>query len=228
MVMDLLPTPALPVTGSAVGAGSVRSYGFSRPLSPVLRAPRVQRCHHASVITGALNRGPPRFCDDRAVTSSEPHHPHSTADTATGTATRTGHGPAAARLKHLAKVIRRCADSFLHGGTCGFSWCSGRRRPAAPAHRRRLRPPDPAGQGHQVDKVDCKSVNAGQTRRTATLHCRGPAGQNAQQGLCGKATVEVTSEAEGRTFTEIVQPDSPRQLHSGQRRDRRVRPRRTP
>lgn len=69
-----------------------------------------------------------------------------------------------------------------------------------------------------VQHVDCASVNAGQVPPTGdTSTPTGREAVNAQQGECAKATIEVTSGPEkGRTFTEIVQPDAPRQLHEGQ------------
>lgn len=69
-----------------------------------------------------------------------------------------------------------------------------------------------------VQQVDCASVNAGQVPPTGdTSTPQGREAVNAQQGECTKATIEVTSGPEkGRTFTEIVQPDAPRQLHEGQ------------
>lgn len=64
-----------------------------------------------------------------------------------------------------------------------------------------------------VDKVDCKDVNAVQTPIGGDTTPPPEGGQ----GLCGQATIEVTTgHDQGRTFTEIVQPDSPRQLRRGQ------------
>lgn len=99
----------------------------------------------------------------------------------------------------------------------------------------------------RLDKVDCATVNgsggsagdpaaadpggsdpqqaAGSdgTGSTGDGAGAGGAGTNAggtggNGGTCGKATIRVTTGKDsGRTFTEIVRPDSPRQLHQGQR-----------
>ncbi len=69
-----------------------------------------------------------------------------------------------------------------------------------------------------VEKVDCKDVNAAQVPPTGdTSTPQGREAVNSQQGDCGKATIEVTTgNDQGRKFTEIVQPDAPRQLKKGQ------------
>lgn len=69
-----------------------------------------------------------------------------------------------------------------------------------------------------VERVDCKDVNAGQVPPTGdTSTPEGREAVAAQQGDCGKATVEVTTgKDKGRRFVEIVQPDAPRQLKEGQ------------
>jgi uncharacterized membrane protein len=61
-------------------------------------------------------------------------------------------------------------------------------------------------------------VNAAQVPPTGdTSTPEGREAVNAQRGSCEKATIEVTSgKDKGRTFTEIVQPDAPRQLDKGQ------------
>lgn len=71
----------------------------------------------------------------------------------------------------------------------------------------------------RVDKVDCKSVNAsGETPTGDTSTAEGQSAEQQAKGTCEKATVRVDSGKDtGRTFTEIVQPDSPRQLHEGQK-----------
>jgi uncharacterized membrane protein len=71
----------------------------------------------------------------------------------------------------------------------------------------------------KVDKVDCKSVNAsGDTPTGDTSTAEGQTAEQQAKGTCEKATVRVDSGKDtGRTFTEIVQPDSPRQLHEGQK-----------
>ena len=71
----------------------------------------------------------------------------------------------------------------------------------------------------QVEKVDCKDVNAA-AGPADRRHLRRPTGREAvnagSRARCEKATVEVTTgKDKGRTFTEIVQPDAPRQLQRG-------------
>lgn len=67
----------------------------------------------------------------------------------------------------------------------------------------------------EVEKVDCKSVNA---TGSATQDPSGTSTQNPSSGTCEKATIRVdTGKDTGRTFTEIIQPDSPRQLREGQK-----------
>ncbi|CAL9465173.1 hypothetical protein SUDANB37_02735 [Streptomyces sp. enrichment culture] len=75
-----------------------------------------------------------------------------------------------------------------------------------------------SGEVVRVEQVDCKDVNAAQVPPTGdTSTPQGREAVNAQQGDCKRATIEVTSgEDKGRKFTEIVQPDAPRQLKQGQ------------
>ncbi|MFD5057493.1 YibE/F family protein [Streptomyces sp. NPDC058394] len=128
------------------------------------------------------------------------------------------HGPAAPVSKHLRKVIAAVLIPFATAVVVGLVvlWPGG-----APAHER-------TGVGFDrqtqqatvvnVDKVDCKDVNAAQT--PATGNTTTPSGNptpGQEPGLCEKATIEVTTgHDKGRTFVEIVQPDAPRQLHEGQ------------
>lgn len=158
--------------------------------------------------------GPFASCDDPPVTSpqndsgSQDHqHGHSHS-----------HGPAAPVSKHLRKVIAAVLIPFTTAVVVGLVvlWPGG-----APAHER-------TGVGFDrqtqqatvvnVEKVDCKDVNAAQT--PATGNTTTPSGNTTpgrQPGLCEKATIEVTTgHDKGRTFVEIVQPDAPRQLHEGQ------------
>lgn len=71
----------------------------------------------------------------------------------------------------------------------------------------------------QVDKVDCRSVNAsGDTPTGDTSTAEGRSAEQQTKGTCEKATVRVDGGKDtGHTFTEIVQPDSPRQLHEDQK-----------
>ncbi|MGW1731312.1 YibE/F family protein [Streptomyces sp. NPDC001999] len=128
------------------------------------------------------------------------------------------HGPAAPVSKHLRKVIAAVLIPFATAVVVGLVvlWPGG-----APAHKR-------TGVGFDrqtqqatvvnVDKVDCKDVNAAQTPVTGdTTTPSGNATPGQESGLCEKATIKVTTGHEkGRTFVEIVQPDAPRQLHEGQ------------
>ncbi|MER7808000.1 YibE/F family protein [Streptomyces sp900116325] len=128
------------------------------------------------------------------------------------------HGPAAPVSKHLRKVIAAVLIPFATAVVVGLVvlWPGG-----APAHER-------TGVGFDrqtqqatvvnVEKVDCKDVNAAQTPAGGnTPTPSGNATPGRQPGLCEKATIEVTTgHDKGRTFVEIVQPDAPRQLHEGQ------------
>lgn len=121
--------------------------------------------------------------------------------------------------KHLRKVIAAVLIPFSTAVLVGLVvlWPGG-----APPHQRTGVGFDRQTQQAKVikvDKVDCASVNAGQAPSngdTSTAESR-QAREEAPRKWCGKATVEVTSGKEkGRTFTEIVQPDSPRQLRASQ------------
>ncbi|WP_344078240.1 YibE/F family protein [Streptomyces crystallinus] len=129
-----------------------------------------------------------------------------------------GHGPAAPVSKHLRKVIAAVLIPFSLAVLVGLAvlWPGG-----TPAHQRTGVGFDRQTQQAKVvslQKVDCKTVNAGQTPPSGdTTNPEGQAAKPSQRGQCAKATIEVTSGNEkGRTFTEIVQPDAPRQLHQGQ------------
>ncbi|MFF1506951.1 YibE/F family protein [Streptomyces sp. NPDC058326] len=128
------------------------------------------------------------------------------------------HGPAAPVSRHLRKVIAAVLIPFATAVLVGLAvlWPGG-----APAHERTgvgFDRQTEQGRVVAVEHVDCKDVNAAQVPPTGdTSTPEGREAVEAQQGQCAKATVEVTSGPEkGRTFTEIVQPDAPRQLHEGQ------------
>ncbi|MGW7195215.1 YibE/F family protein [Streptomyces chryseus] len=128
------------------------------------------------------------------------------------------HGPAAPVSKHLRKVIAAVLIPFATAVLVGLVvlWPGG-----APEHERTgvgFDRQTVSGTVTQVQEVDCKDVNAAQVPPTGdTSTPSGREAQRAQQGTCEKATVEVTSgKDKGREFTEIVQPDAPRQLHEGQ------------
>ncbi|MEE1812312.1 YibE/F family protein [Streptomyces sp. BE133] len=134
-------------------------------------------------------------------TDPEPHgHSHS-------------HGPAAPVSKHLRKVIAAVLIPFAGAVVAGLVvlWPGG-----APPHERTgvgFDRQTQQGKVVNIDKVDCKDVNAAQTPISGET--TPPSGSG--PGLCEKATVEVTTgHDKGRTFVEIVQPDAPRQLHEGQ------------
>jgi uncharacterized membrane protein len=71
----------------------------------------------------------------------------------------------------------------------------------------------------KVVEVSCKSVNAqGQAPPGDASTSEGNSAQHQADGTCKKATIRVdTGKDEGRTFTEIVQPDQTRQLHEGEK-----------
>ncbi|MFF3323252.1 YibE/F family protein [Streptomyces sp. NPDC002889] len=128
------------------------------------------------------------------------------------------HGPAAPVSQHLRKVIAAVLIPFATAVFVGLVvlWPGG-----VPGHERTgvgFDRQTEQGKVVKVEQVDCKDVNVGQVPPTGdTSTPEGRKAVEAQQGSCGKATVEVTSgKDKGRTFTEIVQPDAPRQLHEGQ------------
>lgn len=156
-----------------------------------------------------MNRRPFSSCDDRPVTSPhtdpEPQgHQHGHSHS---------HGPAAPVSKHLRKVIAAVLIPFTTAVVVGLVvlWPGG-----APPHERTgvgFDRQTQQGKVVNIDKVDCKDVNAAQTPTSGETTPPSDSGP----GLCEKATIEVTTgHDKGRTFVEIVQPDAPRQLHEGQ------------
>ncbi|MGW6025897.1 YibE/F family protein [Streptomyces sp. NPDC055099] len=128
------------------------------------------------------------------------------------------HGPAAPVSKHLRKVIAAVLIPFATAVLVGLVvlWPGG-----APGHERTGVGFDRQTQSADVTKVQelpCKDVNASQTPPNGdTSTAEGQSAESRAKGICKKATIEVTSgKDKGRTFTEIVQPDSPRQLREGQ------------
>ncbi|MFJ4904336.1 YibE/F family protein [Streptomyces sp. NPDC093249] len=128
------------------------------------------------------------------------------------------HGPAAPVSRHLRKVIAAILIPFATAVVVGLVvlWPGG-----TPAHERTgvgFDRQTEQGKVVSVQYVDCASVNAGQVPPTGdTSTPEGREAVDSRRGQCAKATVEVTSGPEkGRRFTEIVQPDAPRQLHQGQ------------
>ncbi|WP_435811387.1 YibE/F family protein [Streptomyces termitum] len=128
------------------------------------------------------------------------------------------HGPAAPVSRHLRRVIAAILIPFATAVAVGLVvlWPGG-----APPHERTgvgFDRQTEQGEVVAVERVDCKTVNAGQVPPTGdTSTPQGREAVNGQQGQCEKATIEVTSGPDaGRRFTEIVQPDAPRQLEEGQ------------
>ncbi|MFE1287718.1 YibE/F family protein [Streptomyces sp. NPDC058751] len=129
------------------------------------------------------------------------------------------HGPAAPVSKHLRKVIAAVLIPFAVAVVAGLVvlWPGG-----APGHERTGVGFDRQTQQATVTRielVDCKSVNAAPGASTGGATATG--GSSAQRQTakdCKKATVRIdTGKDEGRTFTEIVQPDQSRQLEQGQK-----------
>ncbi|MFE2512350.1 YibE/F family protein [Streptomyces naganishii] len=118
------------------------------------------------------------------------------------------HGPATPVSQHLRKVIAAILIPFAAAVLVGLAvlWPGG-----APSHQRTGVGFDRQTQRATVTEmaeVSCKSVNASGSSST----------QARSSGDCKKATIRVdTGKDKGRTFTEIVQPDQPRQLHQGQK-----------
>ncbi|MEU1489732.1 YibE/F family protein [Streptomyces sp. NPDC005776] len=129
------------------------------------------------------------------------------------------HGPAAPVSGHLRKVIAAVLIPFAAAVVVGLVvlWPGG-----APAHERTgvgFDRQTQQGKVVNIDKVDCKDVNASQL--PVSGENAPPTGDQAEgddgAALCKKATVEITSgKDEGRKFVEVVQPDAPRQLRDGQ------------
>ncbi|MEV0175104.1 YibE/F family protein [Streptomyces sp. NPDC050803] len=129
------------------------------------------------------------------------------------------HGPAAPVSKHLRKVIAAILIPFAAAVVVGLVvlWPGG-----APPHERTGVGFDRQTEQATVTKVEdvsCSSVNASGVPPTGdTSTAEGSSAQQQADGTCKKATIRVdTGDDEGRTFTEIVQPDQSRQLHEGEK-----------
>ncbi|MFB8268232.1 YibE/F family protein [Streptomyces sp. NPDC055955] len=149
--------------------------------------------------------------------SSPPHPPH--AQGGGGHGHSHSHGPAAPVSQHLRKVIAAVLIPFSVAVVVGLVvlWPGG-----APSHARTgvgFDRQTQQGTVIRVDKVDCRSVNAsGDTPTGDTSTAEGRSAEQQAKGTCEKATVRVDGGKDtGHTFTEIVQPDSPRQLHENQK-----------
>ncbi|WP_406437868.1 YibE/F family protein [Streptomyces sp. NBC_00631] len=152
----------------------------------------------------------PRQTHDHSANGQAPGHSHGHSHS---------HGPAAPVSKHLRKVIAAILIPFTAAVVVGLVvlWPGG-----APPHERTGVGFDRQTQAATVTKVvsvSCKSVNAsggGSTGDTSTAE--GTSSKQEDGGTCKKATVRVDAgKDEGRTFTEIVQPDQSRQLHEGEK-----------
>ncbi|MFB6671950.1 YibE/F family protein [Streptomyces sp. NPDC056390] len=149
--------------------------------------------------------------------SSPPYPPH--VQGGGGHGHSHSHGPAAPVSKHLRKVIAAVLIPFSVAVVVGLVvlWPGG-----APSHARTgvgFDRQTQQGTVTQVDKVSCRSVNAsGDTPTGDTSTAEGRSAEQQAKGTCEKATIRVDGGKDtGRTFTEIVQPDSPRQLHVDQK-----------
>ncbi|MEU7020669.1 YibE/F family protein [Streptomyces sp. NPDC046203] len=127
------------------------------------------------------------------------------------------HGPAAPVSLHLRKVIAAVLVPFAAAVVVGLVmlWPG-----SAPAHHRTgvgFDRQTEQGRVVSVAHLDCKDVNAAQAPGAGEPAPGDGAAASAAEKLCAKATVEVTTGPhKGRTFTEIVPPDAPRQLRQGQ------------
>ncbi|QKW07849.1 YibE/F family protein [Streptomyces sp. NA04227] len=129
------------------------------------------------------------------------------------------HGPAAPVSRHLRRIIAAVVIPFAAAVVVGLAvlWPGD-----TPDHKRTGVGFDRQTQSAEVtrlDKLPCSSVNPSATPPNGdTSTAEGNSAEQRAKGTCSKATVKVTSgKDKGRTFTEIVQPDSPRQLHEGQK-----------
>ncbi|MGW2490128.1 YibE/F family protein [Streptomyces sp. NPDC001606] len=129
------------------------------------------------------------------------------------------HGPAAPVSRHLRKVIAAILIPFTAAVVVGLVvlWPGG-----APSHKRSGVGFDRQTQQATVTRVvevSCRSVNAsGETPTGDTSTAEGTSAVQEAGGSCKKATVRVdTGKDQGRTFTEIVQPDQSRQLEQGEK-----------
>ncbi|MYT70223.1 MULTISPECIES: YibE/F family protein [unclassified Streptomyces] len=148
-----------------------------------------------------------------------PQPPHGHGPSEGGHGHSHSHGPAAPVSRHLRKVIAAVLIPFSVAVVVGLAvlWPGG-----APAHERTGVGFDRQTQQAtvaKVEKVSCASVNAsGDTPTGDTSTAEGSSAQQQAHGTCENATIRInTGKDKGRTFTEVVQPDSPRQLHEGQK-----------
>ncbi|GGV72996.1 membrane protein [Streptomyces thermoviolaceus subsp. thermoviolaceus] len=149
------------------------------------------------------------------------HHEHSRAVQGHGHGHSHAHGPAAPVSRHLRTVIAAVLIPFAVAVVVGLVvlWPGG-----TPAHQRTGVGFDRQTQQATVTavvKASCTALHtsggtAGEDDPTGQATAAGDS--SGRSGTCTKATVRVdTGKDKGRTFTEIVQPDQPRQLHEGQK-----------
>ncbi|GHF69815.1 membrane protein [Streptomyces thermodiastaticus] len=149
------------------------------------------------------------------------HHERSRAAQEHGHSHSHAHGPAAPVSRHLRTVIAAILIPFAVAVVAGLAvlWPGG-----TPSHQRTGVGFDRQTQQAtvtQVVKASCSAVHtsggtAGEDVPAGSATAAG--GSSGRSGTCTKATVRVdTGKDKGRTFTEIVQPDQPRQLHQGQK-----------
>ncbi|MFY1677818.1 MULTISPECIES: YibE/F family protein [unclassified Streptomyces] len=129
------------------------------------------------------------------------------------------HGPATPVSRHLRRVIAAVLIPFAAAAAAGLLvlWPGG-----APPHERTGVGFDRQTQRATVVEVvevacaDLASSGVPPTGDTSTAS--GSAAVERDKGVCDRATIRVDTGGDtGRTFTEIVQPDQPRQLSQGQR-----------
>ncbi|MEU6080339.1 YibE/F family protein [Streptomyces sp. NPDC047108] len=129
------------------------------------------------------------------------------------------HGPAAPVSQHLRKVIAAVLIPFAAAVVAGLVvlWPGG-----VPGHERSgvgFDRQTESGRVVRVEEVDCKDVNVQPQQPPSAdgSQQQSPGGDERAGGVCKRATVEVTSGKDsGRRFEEVVQPDAPRQLTTGQ------------
>jgi uncharacterized membrane protein len=121
--------------------------------------------------------------------------------------------------KHLRKVIAAVLLPFATAVLIGLVvlWPGG-----VPGHERSGVGFDrqaESGRVVKVEVVDCADVNVQPQQPSADGSAQQLPGEGdtRSRGVCKRATVEVTSGlGEGRSFTEVMAPDAPRQLNTGQ------------
>ncbi|MET7766993.1 YibE/F family protein [Streptomyces sp. NPDC005393] len=140
-----------------------------------------------------------------------------------------GHGPAAPASARLRKVVAAVLIPFAAAVVAGLIvlW------PGGPDHKTHQRSglgfdqQTVAGRVVKVEEVGCADVNAqpqqpsepGQdaAQNSGAPGQGGPGGPGGKKSICEKTTIEVTSgKDKGRTFPEIVQPNSSRHFSAGQ------------